>query len=111
MMPLPHDFTFTLNHLSQAVLGTSFAAISIPAAVATASYYRLGLMNIRLVPPLVGGAILGAGGGAHIAAATSDEVLRWGFAIVFFVLGIRFLKGPLTPRPPRRGPVAVDRQI
>jgi uncharacterized membrane protein YfcA len=84
--------------------------MSVPSAVATASYYRLGLMNIRLVPPLVGGAILGAGCGAYVAAATPEEVLRWGFAIVFFVLGIRFLKGPFAPHL-RRGSVAVGRKL
>jgi uncharacterized membrane protein YfcA len=84
------------------VLGTSFAAMSLPAVVATISYYRLGIMNVRLLTPLVGGAILGAAGGAQIAAAIPDEILRWSFACIFFALGMRFLRGPLAPRLRKR---------
>jgi uncharacterized membrane protein YfcA len=76
--------------------------MSLPSAVATVSYYRLGIMNVRLISPLVGGAILGAAGGAQIAAAIPDEILRWGFACIFFALGMRYLRGPLAPRLRKR---------
>ena len=80
------------------VLGTSFCAMILPTAVGALSYAKMGCVTRAVVPPIVAGAALGAGIGSTVALNVPEEVLRWGFAIVFTVLGTRILRAPIkTP--------------
>lgn len=85
------------------IVGTSFAAMLPPSVVGAITYSRLGLVSWPLVVPLLVGAVGGAAIGSRIVLNLPDDVLRWGFATVFFALGLRIVRAPITPavkRPP-----------
>jgi len=74
------------------VLGTSFLSMTLPAVIGALTYWRMGHVNLQLVPALCGGTLVGATAGSRFALAVPDEVLRWGFAVMFGCLGLRLLK-------------------
>jgi uncharacterized membrane protein YfcA len=73
-----------------------------PSVVAATVYTRLGLVRPALLPALVGGAIVGAACGSRIALQAPDELLRWGFAVVFATLGLQILRRPVTSQAVRK---------
>lgn len=77
------------------VLGTSFCAMIVPTAVGALSYARMGCVTRVAVAPIVTGAAIGAGIGSAVALNIPEELLRWGFAVVFTVLGTRILRAPI----------------
>lgn len=81
----------------KSVLGTSFAAMLLPTAIGALSYARMGLVSVNVVPRLVLGAVGGGVIGSAAALAVPDEQLRWGFACVFAIMGLRTLRAPVKP--------------
>jgi uncharacterized membrane protein YfcA len=84
------------------ILGTLFASMLAPSVVAATVYTRLGLVRPALLPALVGGAIVGAACRSRIALQGPDELLRWGFAVVFSTLGMQILRRPVTSQAVRK---------
>lgn len=86
------------------VLGTSFAAMVVPTAVGALSYARMGCVAPAVVPPLLLGAVTGASVGSTAALVVPEDVLRWTFAVIFSVLGVRILRAPIkSPSVPAAG--------
>lgn len=79
------------------VLGTSFAAMVVPTAVGAISYARMGCVNPVVVPPLLAGAVVGASVGSAAALAVPEDALRWAFAVLFSVLGVRIMRSSIKP--------------
>lgn len=80
------------------VMGTSFAAMLIPTAIAAMSYARMRMLAPALLPALVIGAAIGARCGASVALSVPDHFLHYGFAAVFAIMGLRTLRAPLVRR-------------
>lgn len=73
------------------VMGTSFAAMVLPTAIAALSYAKMRMVAPALLPALVVGAAVGARFGASLAFALPDAALQYGFAVLFAVMGARTL--------------------
>ena len=72
-------------------LGTSLAAMTLPALTGTLSHYRAGNCSLRVAPFLATGALVGAFLGAKLSLQTDEDILRWGFSMLLAVLGARTL--------------------
>ena len=73
-------------------LGTSLAAMTLPAVVGTWTHYQAGNVALRVAPLLAVGAYCGAHAGGYVAQQyTSEHTLRWGFSSLLIMLGIRTL--------------------
>lgn len=71
-------------------LATSLAAMVLPALAGTVTHYGAGNVKLRVVPALVGGALLGGYvGGQYIGLRTNEDTLRYGFSGLLAVLGLR----------------------
>jgi uncharacterized protein len=88
------------------ILGTSFAAMLPPSVVAAVVYSRLGLVRWGIVAPLAAGACGGALVGSKVVMSIPEDVLRWGFAAVFFTMGFRIVRTPLRAAVKRATPPA-----
>ena len=76
------------------VIGTSMLAMLLPAAVAGTTYARRGLVNLRMLPSVLAGTLLGATIGSRVALHADETLLRIGFAAVFVALGARMWRSP-----------------
>eukprot|EP00522_Entomoneis_paludosa_P000039 CAMPEP_0172467786 /NCGR_PEP_ID=MMETSP1065-20121228/59826_1 /TAXON_ID=265537 /ORGANISM="Amphiprora paludosa, Strain CCMP125" /LENGTH=270 /DNA_ID=CAMNT_0013225029 /DNA_START=165 /DNA_END=977 /DNA_ORIENTATION=+ len=73
-------------------LGTSLAAMVLPAAAGTLTHYQANNVAIRAAPGLALGACVGAYVGGQVAQQyTNETTLRWGFSGLLVVLGLRTL--------------------
>jgi uncharacterized membrane protein YfcA len=72
-------------------LGTSLAAMALPAAVGTYTHFTAGNVAMRVAPALALGAFAGAFVGGKCGLRTNDSTLRWGFSSLLAGLGIRTL--------------------
>jgi uncharacterized protein len=72
-------------------LGTSLAAMTIPALSGTYSHYKAGNCAMRVAPFLAAGALVGSYLGAKLSLKTDESVLRWGFSALLLSLGLRTL--------------------
>jgi hypothetical protein len=72
-------------------LGTSLLAMALPAIVGTYTHYQKGNVALRVALPLSMGAFLGAFVGSKIGINVSEDKLRFGFAGLIGLLGIKTL--------------------
>ena len=72
-------------------LGTSLAAMILPALSGTYTHYQAGNCVLRVAPFLATGALVGAYVGAQLSMQTDESTLRFGFAALLATLGIRTL--------------------
>jgi uncharacterized protein len=72
-------------------LGTSLAAMTLPALTGTYSHYVAGNCSLRVAPFLALGALVGAYLGAKQSLNTDEDILRWGFSTLLVALGLRTL--------------------
>jgi uncharacterized membrane protein YfcA len=72
-------------------LGTSLAAMILPAAVGTYTHYKAGAVVLRVAPALACGALVGAYVGGRVAVMADEAALQWGFSGLLAVLGARTL--------------------
>lgn len=72
-------------------LGTSLCAMSLPAIVGTLTHYTKGNVAKFVAPPLAIGAFCGAYCGGKLGQKTNESSLRWGFAGLMTVLGVKTL--------------------
>lgn len=72
-------------------LGTSLAAMILPALSGTYTHYQAGNCVLRVAPFLATGALVGAYVGAQLSLRTDESTLRFGFAALLAVLGVRTL--------------------
>jgi uncharacterized membrane protein YfcA len=77
------------NHYQ--ALGTSLAAMTLPAMAGTWAHYRAGNVALRVAPGLAAGALVGAAVGGKIGVRTDETTLRWGFSGLLAALGFRTL--------------------
>jgi hypothetical protein len=85
------------------VAATSLAIIAVAAAAGTLTYIttglaepglptgHLGYVHIAVALPMVPGAMLAVGWGARLNQRLDRQVLRWTFAAVFALLGLRIV--------------------
>ena len=75
-------------------IGTSLAAIIPIASVGLATHYCLESEHIRFIVALflIGGAIIGARFGVHLAQRLSGNVLQKLFAVLLVFTGLKFTK-------------------
>jgi len=72
-------------------LGTSLAAMVMPAVVGTVTHYKKGNVNLRVAPALAVGSLVGAYFGGKVGVGLDEELLRYGFSSLMFGLGLRTL--------------------
>lgn len=77
------------NHYE--ALGTSLAAMALPAMAGTWTHHKAGNLAVRVAPSLAIGALVGAAVGGQIARRTDESTLRWGFSGLLATLGFRTL--------------------
>lgn len=77
------------NHYE--ALGTSLAAMTLPAMAGTLTHHRAGNLALRVAPTLAIGALVGAAIGGQIGRRTNESTLRWGFSGLLATLGLRTL--------------------
>ncbi len=70
-------------------LGTSLAAMVLPAVVGTLTHYKKGNVNLRVAPALAVGSLIGAYGGGRLGVKLEEDHLRYGFSGLLFVLGLK----------------------
>jgi len=75
-------------------LATSLCAMVLPAAIGTVSHYQKGNVCLRIGVPLAVGCAAGAYGGGGLVAGggVNEEVLRYGFGVLMFVLGAKSVR-------------------
>ncbi len=86
--PLLALFTPLSQHT---VIGTSLAAMVLPSMLALVSYYRQGAVIVPAAAALAGGAVAGAGCGVLSVMHVEEQPLRWVFAVVLTLSGLRML--------------------
>ena len=75
-------------------LGTSLAAMVLPAMVGTMTHYNKGNVNLRVAPALAVGSLIGAYGGGKMGVNLKEDHLRYGFSTLLLGLGLKtVLKG------------------
>ena len=72
-------------------LGTSLAAMILPALSGTYTHYQAGNCVMRVAPFLAAGALAGAYLGAMLSLRTDESTLQFGFAALLATLGVRTL--------------------
>jgi uncharacterized protein len=72
-------------------LGTSLAAMTLPAMTGTYSHLKAGNCSMRVAPFLAAGALVGAFVGAQQSLQTNENALRWGFSALLATIGVRTL--------------------
>jgi hypothetical protein len=72
-------------------LGTSLAAMILPALSGSYAHYQAGNCVVRVAVFLATGALVGAYAGAKLSVQTDESTLRLGFAALLATLGIRTL--------------------
>ena len=74
-------------------LATSLAAMALPAVVGSRTHIVNGTCAVAVAPYLAVGALIGAYLGGQMVArrVVPDDALRWGFAGVLTILGVRTL--------------------
>lgn len=73
-------------------LGTSLAAMILPAIVGTITHYKKGNVNLRIAPLLAVGSLIGAYGGGRIGVDyLEEETMKYGFSSLLLGLGVRTL--------------------
>lgn len=75
-------------------LGTSLAAMILPALSGSYTHYQAGHCVLRVAPFLAVGALVGATLGARTSIQTNETTMRYGFSILLAALGIRTLLKP-----------------
>lgn len=70
-------------------LGTSLAAMVLPAVVGTYTHAKAGNLAQRVAPALSLGALSGAYMGGRLALGLEESTLRWGFSGLLAVVGLR----------------------
>lgn len=88
VVPALTIFTDMTHHEA---LGTSLAAMTLPALTGTYAHYTAGNCSMRVAPFLAVGALVGAYAGAQQSLRTNETVLQWGFAALLATLGVRTL--------------------
>ena len=85
-----HADEITTHHQA---LGTSLAAMTLPAIVGTYTHWSVGNVTMRngIAPALAIGALLGASVGGKTALQIPESTLQWGFSALLTVLGVRTL--------------------
>jgi uncharacterized protein len=83
--------TVCTNLSHHEALGTSLAAMTLPALTGSYSHYLAGNCSLRVAPFLATGALVGAYLGAKLSLSTDEDVLRWGFSTLLAALGLRTL--------------------
>ena len=74
-------------------LGTSLAAMGLPAAVGTLTHFQAGNVHLRVAPFLAMGSLVGAYCGGRIGGKIDENFLRTGFTGMMITLGLRtFIK-------------------
>lgn len=72
-------------------LGTSLAAMVLPAIVGTVTHYKKGNVNLRVAPALAFGSLFGAYTGGRLGVHLEEDLLRYGFSGLLFGLGLKTL--------------------
>ena len=73
-------------------LGTSLAAMIMPAMVGTITHYKKGNVNLRIAPFLAVGRLIGAYGGGRLGVDyLEEETLQYDFSSLLFGLGLKTL--------------------
>jgi len=72
-------------------LGTSLAAMGLPAMVGTMTHYQAGNVHKRVAPLLALGSLVGAYSGGMIGVTVNEDYLRAGFSGLMVTLGVRTL--------------------
>lgn len=70
-------------------LGTSLAAMALPAIMGSVAHYRQGNVVPRVVVPLAVGSAFGAYLGGKLAVTLPEDLMRWGFFVMMVALGTR----------------------
>ena len=71
-------------------LGTSLAAMVLPATVGTMTHIKKGNVNLRIAPLLAVGSLIGAYGGGRIGVDyLKEETLQYGFSSLLLGLGLK----------------------
>lgn len=83
--------------------GTALAAMIAPSLRGALTHFRLGHVVLRLLPWLILGSTFGSLVGSFIATRIADAMLRVVCAGVFFVIGLRYISGSVTPGGAPRG--------
>jgi uncharacterized protein len=78
--------------------GTSLAAMVPASMVGAFTHWRLGKVEIKVLPALIPGIIVGTFFGANLAHLLSEASLRLVFAIVLIWLGIRDTRGAMKKK-------------
>lgn len=72
-------------------LGTSLAAMILPAVVGTITHYKKGNVNLRVAPAIAVGSLVGAYAGGKVGVKMDENKLRYGFSSLMFGLGLKTL--------------------
>jgi len=72
-------------------LGTSLAAMGLPAAAGTLTHFQAGNVHGKVAPYLALGSLIGAYAGGRMGVKIEEEALRLGFSGMMVILGIRTL--------------------
>ncbi len=83
--------TISTDMTHHEALGTSLLAMALPAMVGTYTHYQKGNVALRVALPLSMGAFIGAFVGSKIGINISEDKLRFGFAGLVALLGVRTL--------------------
>ncbi len=70
-------------------LGTSLAAMILPAVVGTVTHYKKGNVNLRVAPALAVGSLVGAYAGGKLGVNIEENKLRYGFSSLMLGLGLK----------------------
>lgn len=84
-------FCLTTDWGQQKVLGTSLAALVFPALAGSYTHYKLNNIVMKLVPSLFIGAAIGSFIGSHIARHCPDKELKYLFAVVMAISGVKMI--------------------
>ncbi len=83
--------TFLTDLTHHEALGTSLAAMILPALSGSLTHYQAGNCVLRVAPFLATGAVVGAYVGAKLSLQTDESTLQFGFAALLGTLGVRTL--------------------
>lgn len=81
------------QHLAQ---GTSMLAMVPIGLVGSATHWKLGNLQPRLLPWMIPGAVIGTAAASLLAGFVPQDILRWIFAAVLAWMVVRYLR---TPKP------------
>ncbi len=76
----------------QLAQGTALVAMILPSLIGAYTHWRMGHVDRRIAPGLLGGIVLGAFLGGQMALGMSEGILRWIFAVVLLWTGLRYLR-------------------